>query len=71
MDRLTGPTGPRCRCGNRVSRKIARVFGIDGEVPVCEECYVSINQSRTYATTFAALRAYRQGTGYVRGGEDD
>lgn len=66
MDRLDTPTGPRCRCGNRVSRKMARVFGVDNVVPVCEECYVSINQGRTYETTFAALSAYEQGTGYVR-----
>lgn len=70
MDRLTTPTGPRCRCGERVPRRVARVFGTDGVVPVCEECYVSINLSRTYSDTVAAIKAYRQDNGRRRVADD-
>ena len=66
MDRLTGPTGPRCRCGESVPKRLARVFGVDGVVPVCRECYISEHQGRPYDGHYAAIRAYRQGTGRRR-----
>lgn len=60
MDRLTDPTGPRCRCGESVPADVARVFGVDDVVPVCAECLESRAKGDTFDSNYQALQAYQR-----------
>ena len=63
----TATTGPRCECGRPVDARTARVFGVDGVVPVCKHCEVSRN-GMTYRSTVQAITRYLA-RGRGRGGD--
>jgi len=59
-DRLTGPVGGECRCGNSVRPRIARVYGNEQNVvPACAEC-IETPQGKRYADDIRAIRAHLQ-----------
>lgn len=57
----TVTAGPRCQCGRPVDSDVARVFGIDGVVPVCRHCAENATGNQVQSTPHAITQYFARG----------